>query len=166
MDSTLKIDFQSRGNHFVPIIKIVQPIRMSGTPSDEVFEDPKDKLISNLLHTPCLLKRNSVFERHSTESHPTENPHFIITTIASIEEDNLFRRFKSHIMDRIISWEDFNEIHSFLHDDYDGGYVGARKSPNNLDKYQKIEDFFQWLSQQEHWDNHDIKTNAYSPKIK
>lgn len=163
MESTLKIDYQSRGKHFAPIIKIVQPIRMSGQPSDEEFDDPKDKLISNFLHTPCILKGNFIFEVHSRDQHPSDNPRVIITTISAIEEDNLFRRLKSYIMDRIISWEDINACHELQQTKPDSNYDHIQNVPLGFDKYQKIEEFFAWLSKQDYWDNTTIKSEDSYP---
>lgn len=158
MESTLKIDFQSRGKHFTPIIKIVQPVSMSGQPSDEVFEDPKDKLISNLLHTPCMIKGNFLFEVHSRETHPTEDPKFVITTISPIEEDNMVRTIRRHILEKLFSDEENRECYEFLNSENYGTLNQELPTPIGFDKYLKTQNFFEWLSKQDCWNN-TVKQN-------
>lgn len=150
MESTLKIDYQGRGTHFVPVIKIVQPIVTAGTSSDDEFDDPKDKLIYDFLNTPLMNRKNSLFEVHSNFSHPSENPKVYITTISAIEEDNLFSRIKRIIQERLISDYDFYECHN---KDKSNNVDNEVPMPIGFDKYQKIETFFDWLSKEDYWNN-------------
>lgn len=153
MKSTLKIDYQGRGTHFVPIIKIVQPIEMAYRPeNDEVFEDPKDKLISNLLYTPLRVDANQLFEITMRRQVPDENPEIIVTTMAALEEEQLFRRMKRMIQDRLLSQEDFDECFKVIKNNlpHDSIYSTIDTS-FGFDKFLKIEEFFNWLCEQHYW---------------
>lgn len=146
MESTLKIDTSSRGIHQVPIIKIVQPIKLIEPNPVEDIDDVKDKLIREFLHTPCMANRNHFFRTDSHFPHPLENPRVFITTISAVEEGQMFHTFKHAIFERLISYENLCECIEF--DKRSSDQQTNRPAPFDWDKYLKIKEFFDWVWEQ------------------
>ncbi len=154
MKSTLKIDYD-RGQENYSVIKIVipdkppHPIKCGETPgfAEDIDEDVRDKLIQDLLHTPCWSQPNHFFEVKTT--FPIESGR--LTTIGAILEDRLFYTFRHAIINRIVPYD------TIIATNIEKNKNIANKDPlNGRENYHKehllnkIDEFFDWLDKQEY----------------
>lgn len=158
MESTLKIDYSGRGVHGIPVIKIVQPLYLVESTNNEAIEDVRDRLISEFLHTPCMVHRNHFF-RLDTYGGPIptgkqNDKKISVTTISAIEEGQMFHTFKHAILDRLISYDNLVEINEFERSS--SNINGFGKTPLDYDKYLQIKQFFDWLWDQPYASNTPI----------
>lgn len=146
MKSTIKIDYSGRGEHGVPVIKIVQPVEVTQSTCNENIDDVRDRLISEFLHTPQMVNRNHVFAIDTCMPHPFGNPTVNVTTISAIQESQIFRFFKNQILDRIVEYETLCKVAEWKHNNVNP--IEVEKMPEGYESYVKIAGFFEWLEKQ------------------
>lgn len=145
MKSTIKIDYE-RGKSHTPVIKIIIPDwekTPNENPGDLEDDDPRDGLVRDLLHPPCMAAPSGFFEIKTT--FPVGNS--TLTTIGAIEEENLLRRFKTAILSRYIPYSSIVKSNDILRSD--GFNSNIDPVPVHYDRYLKIHSFFDWLNQTE-----------------
>lgn len=137
MKSTIKIDYEgSRKNS--AIIKIVVPYEEKNggeTPgfNEDQVEDVRDKLISDFLHTPYQVDKNTLFELKT--HYPISGGH--VTTIGPILNESLFYRFRGHVLNTFIPYEDLRALNS--------GENSENVSIESKDNFKRINGFFDWV---------------------
>lgn len=149
MKSTLKIDYAPNGK---PIIKIIQPsdcLDLHTHPDGDY--DVRDKLIADFLHTPMNCDINGLFQVY-THGSLEKDPKFHVTTIAPIDVSKQFDVFKHTILNRIIPYEDLVKINRneiYQGDPNATGVRIAERIDISHEKYIRINEFFNWLSETE-----------------
>ncbi len=158
MKSTIKIDYD-RNHELKPCIKIILPLDLrEGEKCTEAHDiDPRDKLVADLLHTPRNIVENYLFEVNQRLL-INDGTH-LLTTIAAIPEENIFHRFETAIVGRIVSEDDQVECRKYsLHCDPSN----IMPVPNNYVSWSKIHEFFEWLDNQPYYndESYDKKTDG------
>lgn len=145
MKSTLKIDYSSRSDASIPVIKIIQP--------NEVFEDAqsvdydvRDKLIRDFLVRPGYADRNYWFNLDTCFGNDLKEPTLFISTIAAIKEEDLFRKFRHAILNRFVSYHTNIGINAGATKTQ---YAEGQPIPAEIYNFNKITEFFDWLDKQE-----------------
>lgn len=145
MGSTLKISTSSRGVHGVPVIKVIQPINLIiPNPNEDV--DIKDELIASFMHTPSMAYPNNLFKVDSRFT--SEEQGVKVTIISAIEEGQMFFTFKHAILNRLISYKNLVEIRERENELKTSDKSKTHPVPFDYDKYIKINEFFDWLWEQ------------------
>lgn len=149
MKSTLKIDYLSRSDSSIPVIKIIQP--------NEVFEDSqtvdydvRDKLIRDFLMRPGYSDRNYWFALDTYFGNDLKEPTLFISTIAAIKEEELFEKFRYAILNRLVPYQSLIELTAPKpapeeRKSIDEHKKNAEKAPKGFVEYLKIIEFFEWL---------------------
>lgn len=106
MKAKVTIDYES-GTTMTPVIKIVTPL-----PDRDLFDkydDPRDRLVADFLHTPSCFERNHLFET-KTYGNILNNGSPVgtqdITTIGAVPYDRILYTFKHILLNRYVSHED------------------------------------------------------------
>jgi len=150
MKSRIKIDYE-RGIRNNPVIKIITPIpdetirRLESPLSNEdIEEDVQDRLVKDLLHSPCKCDPNYFFEIKS--SFPLDIGSKV-TTIGAIQEEDILYTFRHAILNRYVPYNDVVEINrefGFMSRATDG--LDTAQSKNQyFELFKKIHQFFDWL---------------------
>lgn len=151
MKSTIKIDLESQHTGSTPVIKIIQSIDALDENSPEF--DVRDKLIRDFLHAPCMVERNGWFQLATYFPHPIEAPKVHITTISPVKEESLFYNFRHAILNRVVPYNTLLEMNRNEKSDPD-----TRRTPYDMElEANKINEFFDWVSQLPYADDTDKK---------
>lgn len=109
MESTLKIDYSSRHDGGIPVVKIIQPIYLKTyDPAADI--DPRDAMVRDFLHTPCMFERNAVFGLSSYFDTPNEKPTHSITHIEPVAEERILSFFQHQLIRRFVSEDTLNGL--------------------------------------------------------
>lgn len=142
MKSTIKIDYTSSSFGGTPIIKILRP--------NDVIElqefvdgdyDVRDKLINDFLQAPHKVEPYNLFCIHTCGTlEKSGNNH--VTTIRPLLVEEQFKTFKYNIINRLVPYDTIMSINR------------QETDPNDVTKYKKVNDFFDWLNTQD-WASFD-----------
>lgn len=149
MKSRIKIDYE-RGVRNNPVIKIITPPQELLFPptspggSEDIEEEVQDRLIADLLHSPCHVDPNNFFEVKTT--FPLDSG-ARLTTIGAVQEEDILYTFRHAVLNRYIPYNDIVEINREFGFNSRGmdGLNEAQNENVNFSKFKKIHQFFDWL---------------------
>lgn len=157
MKSTLKIVTVPYGNGLKPVIKIVRSTATIHQSDQSIIddEDPRDELINQFLKNPCNEGDYDWFKINTSYPVPfgNQNPTHQVTTIAPVEENDLFFRFRHAILGRVVPYEDHVKINrGEVPDAQSEERLRTMQRPVDrldlsLEKFKKINEFFNWLDE-------------------
>lgn len=151
MNARIKIDYE-RGLQNHPVIKIIRPAENKLLPTtpgsnEDIEEDVQDRLVTDLLHSPCKVDPNEFFEIKS--NFPVDGgPR--ITTIGAIQEEDILYRFRHAILNRYVPYNDIVDINRDigLTSRITSDVFLYKKSRNQyFELFQRIHQFFNWLDE-------------------
>lgn len=141
MKSTLKIDYSSRSDSSIPVVKIIQPADSFNDTTESDF-DVRDKLIRDFLVRPGYCDRNYWFNLDTCFGNDHDNPTLFISTIAAIKEEDLLEKFKWALLNRYVPYNSLTQLR-MPRPEVDPDIETQAIAGEN--KFYRINEFFDWL---------------------